>query len=62
MRLGIHGRVGDGESVPNIGSGSASSFARWLTPLGWGHVNPHGLFRLDMAARLPLDVPASPTD
>lgn len=28
-----------------------------LTPLLWGHVNPYGTFRLDLAARLPLDPP-----
>jgi len=33
---------------------------RGLTPLGWGHVNPYGTFRLDMTARLSLD-PPSPT-
>jgi len=31
---------------------------RALTPLFWGHVNPYGTFRLDMTARLPLDLPA----
>jgi hypothetical protein len=35
---------------------------RGLTPLTWGHVNPYGLFRLDMATRLPLDLPAIGTD
>ena len=30
---------------------------RALTPLFWGHVNPYGLFRLDMATRLPIDPP-----
>jgi hypothetical protein len=30
---------------------------RALTPLFWGHVNPHRTFRLDMTARLPLDLP-----
>ncbi len=30
---------------------------RALTPLFWGHVNPYGTFRLDMTARLPLDLP-----
>jgi len=30
---------------------------RALTPL-WGHVNPYGTFRLDMTARLPLDLPS----
>lgn len=28
---------------------------RALTPLLWGHVNPYGLFRLDMSARLAID-------
>jgi len=28
---------------------------RGLTPLIYAHVNPYGVFRLDMAARLPLD-------
>lgn len=32
---------------------------RGLTSLAWGHVNPYGLFRLDMAARLPLDMPTT---
>ena len=31
---------------------------RGLTPLIYGHVNPYGIFRLDMDARLPID----PTD
>ncbi len=30
---------------------------RGLTPLGWGHVNPYGTFRLDMTTRLTLDLP-----
>jgi hypothetical protein len=30
---------------------------RSLTPLFWGHVNPYRTFRLDMTARLPLDLP-----
>jgi TnpA family transposase len=29
---------------------------RALTPLFWNHVNPYGTFRLDMTARLPLDL------
>ena len=40
----------------------SSAERRGLTPLAWGHVNPYGLFRLDMAARLPLDMPAPDTD
>ena len=32
---------------------------RGLTPLAWGHVNPYGLFRLDMTTRLPLDLPTA---
>jgi hypothetical protein len=28
---------------------------RALTPLICGHVNPYGIFRLDMNARLPID-------
>ena len=32
---------------------------RAMTPLFWGHANPYGTFRLDMAARLPLDPPMS---
>jgi hypothetical protein len=28
---------------------------RALTPLIYGHVNPYGIFRLDMNARLPID-------
>jgi TnpA family transposase len=35
---------------------------RGLTPLTWGHVNPYGLFRLDMTARLPLDMPGIGAD
>jgi len=35
---------------------------RGLTPLAWGHVNPYGLFRLDMTARLPLDLPGMNAD
>lgn len=35
---------------------------RGLTPLIWGHVNPYGLFRLDMTTRLPLDVPGPGAD
>jgi hypothetical protein len=35
---------------------------RGLTPLAYGHVNPYGSFRLDMAARLPLDMPGTSAD
>jgi TnpA family transposase len=35
---------------------------RGLTPLAWGHVNPYGLFRLDMTTRLPLDMPSLGAD
>ena len=35
---------------------------RGLTPLTWGHVNPYGTFRLDMATRLPLDLPSLGAD
>jgi hypothetical protein len=28
---------------------------RALTPLIWGHINPYGIFRLDMSERLQLD-------
>jgi hypothetical protein len=28
---------------------------RGLTPLVWGHVNPYGLFRLDMNTRLAIE-------
>ena len=35
---------------------------RGLTPLTWGHVNPYGLFRLDLTTRLPLDVPGPAAD
>jgi TnpA family transposase len=35
---------------------------RGLTPLTWGHVNPYGLFRLDMTTRLPLDMPSFGAD
>ena len=34
---------------------------RGLTPLFWGHVNPYGLFQLDMATRLPIDPPTLDT-
>ena len=34
---------------------------RALTPLFWGHINPYGAFRLDMAARLPIDPPTPET-
>ena len=34
---------------------------RGLTPLFWGHVNPYGLFQLDMATRLPIDPPTLET-
>ena len=34
---------------------------RALTPLFWSHVNPYGTFRLDMTARLSLDLPAPRT-
>ena len=34
---------------------------RALTPLFWGHVNPYGTFRLDITARLPLDLPTAGT-
>ena len=30
---------------------------RALTPLIYGHVNPYGIFRLDMDTRLPIDPP-----
>jgi len=30
---------------------------RGMTPLAWGHVNPYGLFHLNMNTRLPLDLP-----
>ena len=33
-----------------------------LTPLIWGHVNPYGTFRLDMATRLPLGLPSMGAD
>ena len=35
-----------------------TSDLRALTPLVYAHVNPYGIFRLDMNARLPID----PTD
>jgi hypothetical protein len=28
---------------------------RALTPLLWGHINPYGLFRLDMNTRLAIE-------
>lgn len=31
---------------------------RGLTPLFFRHINPYGLFELDMAQRIPLTVPA----
>jgi hypothetical protein len=33
---------------------------RALTPLLYGHVNPYGIFRLDMNARLPIDPADTP--
>jgi TnpA family transposase len=33
---------------------------RALTPLIYGHVNPYGVFRLDMNERLPIDTPDAP--
>jgi TnpA family transposase len=33
---------------------------RALTPLLYGHVNPYGIFRLDMGARLPIDPADTP--
>ncbi len=35
---------------------------RGMTPLTWGHANPYGTFRLDMTARLPLDLPVLGAD
>jgi len=35
---------------------------RGMTPLAWGHVNPYGMFRLDMTTRLPLDMPGPGAD
>ena len=32
---------------------------RALTPLIYAHVNPYGIFRLDMAERLPIEAMAS---
>jgi hypothetical protein len=32
---------------------------RALTPLIYGHVNPYGVFRLDMDARLSIDATAA---
>jgi hypothetical protein len=33
---------------------------RALTPLIYGHVNPYGIFRLDMNTRLPIDLADTP--
>jgi hypothetical protein len=33
---------------------------RARTPLIYGHVNPYGIFRLDMDARLPIDPADAP--
>lgn len=35
---------------------------RGRTPLAWEHVNPYGIFRLDMTTRLPLDSPGMSAD
>jgi hypothetical protein len=32
-----------------------------LTPLIYGHVNPYGVFRLDLSERLPLAAPDEET-
>lgn len=32
------------------------SYARVLSPLIWGHVNPYGTFRLDLNIRLPIEL------
>jgi len=49
-----------GEPIWAEGMGAAER--RGLTLLAWGHVNPYGLFRLDMTTRLPLDSPGVGTD
>jgi hypothetical protein len=36
----------DGEEIEDL---------RAVTPLIYGHVNPYGIFRLDMNARIPID-------
>src|SRR5208282_987927 len=43
--------------VRNAGNDGRHTEQRALTPLFWGHVNLYGTFRLDMTARLPLDLP-----
>jgi len=40
-----------------LGNDGRHTEQRALTPLFWGHVNLYGTFRLDMTARLPLDLP-----
>jgi len=42
---------------PIWAGGMGPADRRGLTPLAWGHVNPYGLFQLDMTTRLPLDPP-----
>jgi len=31
---------------------------RALTPLKWQHINPYGMFTLNMAEHLPIETPA----
>ncbi len=44
-----------GQSTLEALAREARALARGLTPLIWGHVNPYGVFDLDMERRLDLD-------
>jgi len=55
--------VGCGRSWPLVAARTRiSAPLPTLTPPALGHVNPYGTFRLDVAARLPLDPPTPGTD
>jgi hypothetical protein len=42
----------DGNKAQNVNEGRVSG----NTPLLWGHINPYGLFRLDMNTRLAIEL------
>ncbi len=48
-------------AVPAWRDRMATADWRALTPLIYGHVNPYGVFRLDLRERLPLDTPDEET-